>query len=74
MVWSHCYSTASLGRCCQHLATFAADPASQLDVLGHDGHPFGVDGAEVGVLEEAYEVRLRRLLQRSNGGTLVAGR
>jgi hypothetical protein len=31
---------------------------THLDVLGHDGHALGVDGAEVGVLEEAHEVRL----------------
>ncbi len=35
-----------------------ADPARELDVLGHDGHPLGVDGAQVGVLEEAHEVGL----------------
>ena len=48
----------------------AADPPGQLDVLGHDGDPLGVDGAHVGVLEEPHEVRLRRLLQGHHGGAL----
>ena len=32
------------------------DTAGQLDILGHDGDPLGVDGAEVGVLEESDQV------------------
>ena len=52
------------------LSTLAADPPGQLDVLGHDGHPLGVDGAEVGVLKEADQVGLAGLLQGTNGGRL----
>merc|ERR1719220_900346 len=48
------------------LGPLAADPPSQLDVLGHDGHPLGVDGAQVGVLEEADQVGLGRLLESAN--------
>jgi histone H3 len=44
------------------LGTLAPDPAGQLHVLGHDGDALGVDGAEVGVLEEGGQVRLRGLL------------
>jgi hypothetical protein len=40
------------------LGTLASDAAGELDVLGHDGDALGVDGAEVGVIEEADEVRL----------------
>ena len=29
------------------------NPASQLDVLGHDGYSLGVDGAQVRIFEEA---------------------
>ena len=29
------------------LSTLATDPPGQLDVLGHDGDPLGVDGAQV---------------------------
>ena len=50
----------------------AADAAGQLDVLGHDGDALGVDGAEVGVLEEADEVGLRGLLERHDGSALEA--
>ena len=45
------------------LGPLAADPPGELDVLGHDGDPLGVDGAQVGVLEEAHEVGLRCLLK-----------
>ena len=37
-----------------------------MNVLRHDGHSLGVNGAQVGVLEEADEVRLGRLLQREH--------
>jgi hypothetical protein len=46
-----------------HLGTFSTDAASQLDVLGHDGHTFGVDGAQVGVLEKSNQVSLGCLLE-----------
>ena len=36
-----------------HLGSFTADPPSQLDVLGHDSNPLGMDGTEVGVLKQA---------------------
>ncbi|KAK3419179.1 hypothetical protein EUGRSUZ_H04906 [Eucalyptus grandis] len=42
----------------------APDPPRELDVLGHDGDPLRVDGAQVGVLEKPHQVGLRRLLQR----------
>ena len=38
------------------LCTFSTDSSCQLDVFWHDGDPLGVDGAQVGVLEEADEV------------------
>jgi len=43
-----------------------------LDVLGLDGDTLGVDGAQVGVLEEGDEVRLDGLLQSTDGGRLEA--
>jgi len=45
-------------------------PASQLDVFGHDGDTFGVDGAQVGVLKQTHQVSLTRFLQGSDGSTL----
>ena len=35
-----------------NLGTLSTDAAGELDVLGHDGDALGVDGSEVGVLEE----------------------
>ena len=52
------------------LSTLATDPAGQLDVLGHDGDTLGVDGAQVGVLEQADEVRLAGLLEGHDGRAL----
>jgi hypothetical protein len=54
----------------RRLGALPADAARELDVLGHDGDALGVDGAEVGVLEQADEVGLRGLLQRGDGGAL----
>ena len=55
-----------------NLSPLSADTASQLDVLGHDGHTLGVDGAQVGVLEESHQVSLRGLLQGHDGRGLEA--
>ena len=54
------------------LSPLAADPPGQLDVLGHDGDPLGVDGAQVGVLEETDQVGLAGLLEGHDGGALEA--
>ena len=62
--------TASQGRA--SLGALATDTAGKLDVLGHDGHALGVDGAQVGVLKEADQVSLRGLLQGSDGRALEA--
>ena len=56
----------------QYLGTFSTDPAGQLDVLGHDGDTLGVDGAQVGVLEETNQVSLTGLLQGHDSGALEA--
>ena len=54
------------------LRALATDAAGQLDVLRHDGDALGVDGAKVGVLEEANEVGLGRLLEGDDGRRLEA--
>ena len=41
-----------------------------MHVLGHDGDALGVDGAEVGVLEETDHVCLSGLLESEDGGRL----
>ncbi|KAI1239062.1 hypothetical protein IHE44_0012170 [Lamprotornis superbus] len=55
-----------------NLCTLAADAPGQLDVLGHDGDALGMDGAQVGVLEEPHQVSLAGLLQRHDGRALEA--
>ena len=45
------------------LSTLSADTAGKLDVLGHDGHTLGMDGAQVGVLEQTDQVGLASLLK-----------
>ena len=50
----------------------ASDPPGQLNILGHDGDPLGMDGAEVGVLEETNQVGLASLLESHHGGALEA--
>ncbi|CAG5917132.1 unnamed protein product [Menidia menidia] len=54
------------------LGPLPADAAGQLDVFGHDGDPLGVDGAQVGVLEQPHQVGLAGLLQSHDGGALEA--
>ena len=49
---------------------FTPNSTSQLDVLGHDGNPLGVDGAQICVFEEADEVGFAGFLQCHDGRTL----
>ena len=49
------------------LCGLAANAAGELDVAGHDGDALGVDGAEVGVLEEGDDVGLGGLLEGAEG-------
>ena len=55
-----------------NLSTLSTDAAGQLDVLGHDGDTLGVDGAQVGVLEQTDQVGLAGLLKSHDGGALEA--
>jgi len=54
------------------LGAFATDTARQLNILGHDGHALGVDGAKIRVLEKTDQVSLGRFLKSSDGGGLKA--
>jgi hypothetical protein len=49
------------------LSSLSSQSSSKLKVLGLDGDSLGVDGAQVGVLEEGDEVRLRRFLESHDG-------
>ena len=53
-----------------NLSTLSADTAGELDVLGHDGDTLGVDGAQVGVFEESYEVGFGSFLEGHDGRAL----
>jgi histone H3 len=55
-----------------NLRALTTEAAGKLDVLGLDGDTLGVDGAEVGVLEEGDEVSLNGLLESTDGGGLEA--
>jgi len=52
------------------LGSLSSDSSGQLNVLGHDGHSLGMDGAEVGILKEADEIGLGGFLQSSNSRRL----
>lgn len=56
----------------ENLRALATETAGKLDVLGLDGDTLGVDGAQVGVLEEGDEVSLNGLLKSTNGRRLEA--
>lgn len=55
-----------------NLSTLPTDATGQLDVFGHDGDPLGVDGAQVGVLEQTDQVSLAGLLKSHDGRALEA--
>ena len=57
---------------CVTSLALATDSAGKLHVLWHDSDSLGVDGAEVGVLEEADHVRLGGLLEGQDGARLEA--
>ena len=65
-------SGVKMCRRAQGLSALATDAAGQLDVLGHDGHALGVDGSQVGVLEQAHQVGLSSLLQGQHCAALEA--
>ena len=54
------------------LSPLSTDPPCQLDILWHNGHTLGVNGAQVGVFEKTNEVSLGSFLQSHNGGRLEA--
>jgi hypothetical protein len=54
------------------LRALATETTGELEVLGLDGDTLGVDGGEVGVLEEGDEVGLGSLLEGHDGRRLEA--
>jgi len=53
-----------------NLCSLSSNPASKLNILGHDGYTLSVDSAQVGVLEQTNQVGLSSFLEGSNGSTL----
>ena len=53
-----------------NLSALTADAAGELHVLRHDRDTLGVDRAQVGVFEQANEVRFGRFLEREDRGGL----
>ena len=53
-----------------NLRALSTDTAGKLNILGHDGDTLGVDGTQVGVLEESDQVGLGGLLEGKDGGSL----
>ncbi|PKA61531.1 L-ascorbate peroxidase [Apostasia shenzhenica] len=53
-----------------HLRPLSSDPAGELDVLRHYCNSLGMDRAEVGILEQSYEIGLGSLLESGDGGAL----
>jgi len=47
----------------EDLGSLSPDSPGELDVLWHDGHTLGVDGAQVGVLKQTNQVSLAGLLK-----------
>ena len=56
----------------EDLSSLSSDSASQLNILGHDGHTLRVNGSKVGVLEKTNEVRLCGLLEGQDSARLEA--
>ena len=56
--------------CVCNLSTLSTDTAGELDVLGHDGDTFCVDGAQVGVLEKSNQVGFAGFLEGHDGAAL----
>lgn len=64
------FRKAGLKKKVQNLSSLATDSPGKLDVLGHDGDPLGVDGAQVGVLKESNQVGLTGFLESGNSRAL----
>jgi hypothetical protein len=54
----------------QDLSSLPTDTTSQLNVLGHDCHTLRMDGTQVRILEQPYQISLRSLLQCQHRGAL----
>ena len=67
---NYCHIAIDFCRNCDNLSTLTTDTTSKLDILGHDSHTLGVDGTQVGVLEQSNKVSFGSFLERQNSGGL----
>jgi hypothetical protein len=51
---------------CNHSASLPANSSRELYVLWHDGNTLGVDRTDIGILKDAYQIRLSYLLHREH--------
>ena len=56
----------------QALRALASNTTGQLNVFGHNGYAFSVDGRQVGVFKQSNEIGFGRLLQGQDGRALEA--
>ena len=56
----------------KYSAAFTSDAAGQLEIFWHDGHTFGMDGAQVGVFKETNQICFGGFLQGQDCGGLEA--
>jgi len=59
-------------RTVQDLSPLATETAGQGEILGLDGNTLGMDGGQVGILEQGHEVSLSGLLKSHDGRGLEA--
>ena len=64
------YTSLCLQQSALASSTLPTDTAGELDVLWHDSDTLSVDSTKVGILEEANEIGLGRLLEGKDGRTL----
>ena len=57
-------------RLASELGALTADSSGELDILGHDGDPLGVDGAQVGILKQTNQVGFAGLLEGTDSSRL----
>jgi hypothetical protein len=55
----------------KHLRSFPPNATGQLNVSGHDGHAFRVDGAQVGVFKHANQICNKNKDKVSTGNTTL---
>jgi hypothetical protein len=55
-----------------HSEAVTSDAFGELEILAHDGHTLGVDGAQVSVLEERHQICLSSLLKGKDSLALEA--